>query len=163
MEHSRRVVRRLAGVWVNVATLMLLAMFAINCIDIVGSKVFNVPFPGVVELTGYLMAMLIPAAAGIVLLEGQHVRIEIVTAKLPPAVTDMMDRAIALGLFLLISLLAWRMLAYGLDRHRTGEYSDTLHFPFYYVIYLSAVAMIPLCLVLLDRFLWGAASQDGSR
>ena len=153
MKTFERVVGTISNIAAHVATIMLLVMFAINCMDIVGSKLFSVPVPGVVELTGYLMAVLIPAAAAVVLLEGQHVRIEIVTAKLPLSVREWMDRIISLALGVLFSLLSWKMFTYGMDRHRSGEYSDTLQFPFYYVIYLVALAFIPFCLALIRGFL----------
>ena len=162
MKTFQRVVETINNIAADVATIMLLVMFAINCIDIVASKVFNVPFPGVVELTGYLMAVLIPAAAGLVFLEGQHVRIEIVTAKLPQAVREWMDRIISLALCVLFSFLSWKMFTYGMDRQRSGEYSDTLQLPFYYVIYLVALAFIPFCLALIRGFL-APSKTDGVR
>ena len=162
MKSLDRFVVKVSDVAANVATAMLVAMFAINCLDIVGSEFFNHPFPGVVEVTGYLMSMLIPAAAAQVLLEAQHVRIEIVTSRLPASVKSVIDRLISLGLCCLFALISWKMFAYGMDRQKSGEYSDTLQLPFYYVIYFVALAFVPFCLALLRNFL-SAAREEGAR
>jgi TRAP-type C4-dicarboxylate transport system permease small subunit len=162
MKKFARFTRKVGEIAADAAAIMLLAMFAINCIDIIGSKFFNLPFPGVVELTGYLMSILIPAAAALVFLEGEHILIDVVTEKLPEAVKNMMGRIISLALFFLFSVLVWKMFTYGMDRHRYGEYSDTLHFPFYYIIYCIALAFIPFCLALIQDFLSPSGKEKGS-
>ena len=162
MQRFKRITRKVSETAANAAALMLLAMFAINCIDIIGSKFFSLPFPGVVELTGYLMSVLIPAAAALVFLEGEHIFIPAVTEKLPESVKNIMDRIISLALFFLLVLITWKMFAYGMDRHSYGEYSDTLHFPFYYIIYCVALAFIPFCLALVQEFISPSRKEKDS-
>ena len=110
-------------------------MFVVNCADIIGTKFFNLPFPGAVELTGYMMSLLVPAAAALVFLQQQHIRIEVVTESMPQGVKDFLDRVIALIIFVLLSAIAWRMFIFGMKKHGYGEYSDELQFPYYYVSY----------------------------
>ncbi len=148
-QKGERLVGRISDAAVNAATLFMLVIFVIQVIDIIGSKLFNKPLNGVVELTGYFVAVLVPAAAAKVFLTHQHVRIEMVTQKLPARVNNAIDRVVNLVLGGLLSVLTWKTVAFGISKQQSGQYSDTLHFPFYLVIYFEAAALAVFSLVLL--------------
>jgi TRAP-type mannitol/chloroaromatic compound transport system permease small subunit len=148
-----RLVQKICSSSADVGTVMLLLLFVLNCSDIVGSKVFNAPVLGVVELTGYLQSLLIPMAAGLVLLYRQHIRIEIVTDKLPERAKTIIDGLVALLLLCLFSVLVWQLFRYAFAIQSAGEYSNTLHLPHYYVIYLTGASLVPFCFALLRDFL----------
>ena len=58
----------------------------------------------------------------------------------------MIDGTISIVLLALFVTIAWQYFQYGIEKHLRGEYSHSLKLPFYYIIYLSSIAFIPLCL-----------------
>jgi TRAP-type C4-dicarboxylate transport system permease small subunit len=154
MQKFERIIQKSSNISADIACVLLLAIFVMNCFDIAGSKLFNWPFPGGVELTGYFQSLLIPAAAALVFLARMHIRIEIVTEKLPKRVLEVMDGIIALILFLLMGIFVWQIILFGISKQTGGEYSQTLHFPFYIIIYLMGLAFVPICLAALRDFVY---------
>jgi TRAP-type C4-dicarboxylate transport system permease small subunit len=148
-------IHKTSNISADIASVFLLLLFVLNCTDIIGSKFFIFPVPGSVELTGYLQALLIPAASALVLFSHMHIKIEIVTEKLPKRVIEVMDGIVSLALFVLVGILIWQIIVFGMAKQDGGEYSNTLHWPFYIVIYLMALAFVPLCLALLRNFIFG--------
>lgn len=148
-------IQKTSNISADIASIFLLLLFVLNCMDIVGSKFFTWPVPGSVELTGYLQSLLIPAAAALVLLRHMHIKIEIVTEKLPKRAIEVVDGIVSLVLFFLIGILIWQIIVFGMAKQDGGKYSNTLHLPFYIVIYLMALAFVPLWLALLRDFIYG--------
>jgi TRAP-type C4-dicarboxylate transport system permease small subunit len=146
-------VRKISNWFANIGAAMLLLICLITFLDIVGSKFFALPFPGSVELTGFLQTMLIPFAAAITLLYGQHIKVEIFTDRLPEHVKAIIDSVISLLLCLFILVLIWQTVVFAIAIQTSGEYSNTLRLPLSPVIYIMAFALISLCLAFLLGFL----------
>lgn len=146
-------VKKISNWFANIGAAMLLLICLITFLDIVGSKFFALPFPGSVELTGFLQTMLIPFAAALTLLFGQHIKVEIFTDFLSEQVKAIIDSIISLVLCLFILVLIWQAIVFGIDIQTSGEYSNTLHLPLSPVIYIMAFALISLCLAFLLGFL----------
>jgi TRAP-type C4-dicarboxylate transport system permease small subunit len=146
-------VKKISDWFANVGAAMLLLICLITFLDIVGSKFFALPFPGSVELTGFLQTMLIPFAGALTLLYGQHIRVEIFTDRLPEQVKVIIDGIISLVLCLFILVLIWQTVVFGIAIQISGEYSNTLRLPMSPVIYIMAFALVSLCLAFLLGFL----------
>jgi len=151
METFIRFVHKISRISGRIAIVMILAIFIVTCLDIIATKL-RLRIPDAVEIVGYLQSILIPAGAAVVLFKRQHIRVEIFTYKLPERVIQIIDGVVSLALFFLFSLIAWHYFNYGISKHLRGEYSSSLRFPFYYIIYLTAIAFIPLCLATLSEF-----------
>jgi TRAP-type C4-dicarboxylate transport system permease small subunit len=147
-----KLVMKIDYIALDVASVMILIMFVMNCADILGQKLLNYPVPGDVELTGYVQSILIPAAAGAVFLARGHIRIELATEWMPPRAKEILDGIISLIVFVLIAILIWQIFVFGMAKQSVGEYSNTLHLPFYYVIYAMGLAFVPFALSLLLDF-----------
>jgi TRAP-type C4-dicarboxylate transport system permease small subunit len=146
-------VKKISDWFANIGAAMLLLICLITFLDIVGSKFFALPFPGSVELTGFLQTMLIPFAGALTLLYGQHIRVEIFTDRLPEQVKVIIDGIISLVLCLFILVLIWQTVVFGIAIQISGEYSNTLRLPMSPVIYIMAFALVSLCLAFLLGFL----------
>ncbi len=146
-------VKKISDWCANMGAAMLLLICLITFLDIVGSKFFALPFPGSVELTGFLQTMLIPFAAALTLLFGQHIKVEIFTDFLPEHVIPIIDSIISLVLCLFILVLSWQTVVFGIAIQTSGEYSNTLRLPLSPVIYIMAFSLISLCLAFLLGFL----------
>ena len=151
MERFIQFVHKISRISGRIAIVMILAIFIITCLDIIATKL-RIRIPDAVEIVGYLQSILIPAGAAVVFFKRQHIRVEIFTYKLPEEVIRIIDSIVSLVLFFLFSLIAWRYFNYGISKHLRGEYSSSLRFPFYFIIYLTAIAFIPLCLATLSEF-----------
>ncbi len=137
----------------NAGAALLLLIPIITFLDILGTKLFDLPVPGSIELTGYLQALLIPCAAAVTLLCGQHIKVEIFTARVPESIKAVLDGVISLILFCVIIVVIWQSIISGMSFQSVGEYSAALHLPIHYIVYAMAFAFVPLCFAFLHDFL----------
>ena len=89
-----------------VAGLLVFAMTVLIVADVVLRNLFNATLPASVELTEYALFYASPFAAPWLLKRGQHIRIDVLVTRVPPAVGWAMEIAsdlIGLALSLLMS------------------------------------------------------------
>ena len=145
--------RRLSGWFEWIGCAALLVVMVITSIDVIGAKVFLWRIFGAIDMVMLSQLVAIAFACAVTLIVGRHVRVEFIVARLPQraqAVIDSIVLLLGLGLFILI---IWRLYVYGHSFQTTGEYSATARIPFYPFAYGIALAIIPVCLVLLQQFL----------
>jgi len=148
-----RVVDLLNGYLETIGVCMLFIVLIINIADIIGSKVFRYPFPGIVEVVGFFHAIAIAFGIGITHIVRQHIRMEIVVDRLPKHVRPILDSIVALFLLVLCITISWQVIKLGLSFKAVGEISGTLHLPVHYFAYLVAFGFIGICLAVLREFL----------
>lgn len=145
--------RRLSDWFQWIGLLGLLLMMVITCIDVVGSKVFRSPLLGSIDMVVLAQIVAISFAASMALILGRHIEVEFFVKMLPRrvgAVISSFVLLLGLGLFMVI---VWRLSVLGHSFQTTGEYSATVHIPYYPFAYGIALACIPVCLVFLVKFL----------
>ena len=153
LDKLERFNRRLSNWFEWIGLLGLLVMMVITCIDVVGAKVFRSPLLGALDIVMLAQTVAIAFAASMVLILGRHIQVEFFVARLPrraQAVINSIVPLIGLGLFMGI---VWRLSVLGHLFQTTGEYSATIHIPYYPFAYGIALASIPVCLVFLLEFL----------
>ena len=137
--------------WIGLAGMLL--MMAITCIDVVGAKVFHWRLLGAIDIVTLSQIVAIAFAASIALILRRHIQVEFVVKLLPrraQAVIDSFILMLGLGLFIVI---IWRLSVLGYSFQTSGEYSATVRIPYYPFAYGIALACIPVCLVLILKFL----------
>jgi len=137
--------------WIGLAGMLL--MMAITCIDVVGAKVFHWRLFGAIDTVMLSQIVAIAFAASMALIVGRHIQVEFVIARLPrraQAVIDSIVLLLGLGLF---SLIIWQLCVLGYTFQTSGEHSQSAYIPYYPFAYCIALASIPVCLVLLLKFL----------
>ena len=128
-------------------------MMVITCIDVVGAKVFMSPLLGAIDIVMLSQIVAIAFAASMALIVGRHIRVEFVFDLLPKRVQAVVNSfVILLGLGLFIVII-WRLGVLGHSYQTSGEYSATAYIPLYPFAYIVALASIPVCLVLIQKFL----------
>jgi TRAP-type C4-dicarboxylate transport system permease small subunit len=145
--------RRLSDWFQWIGLVGLLLMMVITCIDVVGAKVFRSPLLGALDMVMLSQVVAIAFAASMALILGRHIEVEFFVKMLPrraQAVINSFVLLLGLGLFIVI---VWRLSVLGHLFQTTGEYSATIHIPYYPFAYGIALASIPVCLVFLVRFL----------
>jgi len=137
--------------WIGLAGMLL--MMAITCIDVVGAKVFHWRLLGAIDIVTLSQIVAIAFAASIALIIGRHIQVEFFIARLPRRAQAVIDSFILMLGFGLFIVIIWRLSVLGYSFQTSGEYSATVRIPYYPFAYGIALACIPVCLVLILKFL----------
>lgn len=132
-------------------------MIALTGVDVVGSKVARLPVPGSLDMMALAQLLAIAFAAAATQIERRHVSVEFVVHRLPRRLRLVLECAVELLSLALFALLVWRLGHLGLYQQTGNETSPTIRVPLAPFTYLAALALVPVCLVLLQRFLSSAA------
>ena len=153
LDKFERFNHRLSGwfEWIGLAGLLLI--MAITCIDVVLAKVFKSPILGALDIVQLSQIVAMSFACSMTLILRRHIQVDFIFDLLPrraQAVINSIVLLLGLGLFIVI---IWRLCVLGYAFQTSGEYSMTAYIPFYPFAYGTALACIPVCLVLLLEFL----------
>lgn len=126
-----------------IAALLIFAMTALIVADVVLRNRFNATIPASVELTEYAMFYAATFAAPWLLRRGQHIRIDIVVARVPPFIGWIMEILCDLIGLALSLLMSW----YGIAMVLRSFRGDTLIvknliFPEWYVLWPLPVMFV---------------------
>jgi len=145
--------RRLSDWFEWIGLVGLLLVMVITCIDVVGAKVFRWRLYGALDIVMLFQIVAIAFAVSMTLILGRHIQVEFFFKLLPRrarAIINSFVLLLGLGLF---SMIIWRLSVLGYSFQTSGEYSATIHIPYYPFAYGIALASIPVWLVLLLEFL----------
>ena len=152
---------RLSGCfeWIGMAALLLIML--ITSIDVVGAKLFVWRLPGSIDIVMVSQTVAIAFAAAMLLILGRHVRVTFLVDRIPKraqTVTEIIIHIFELGLFILI---VWRLFVFGHYMQMGGEGTGTIRIPLYPFGYGIAVALIPVCLVIILKLVNSLARAVG--
>ena len=148
--------------WLNwVAGAGLVAMLGLVVVDIVGIKLFQWPIPGGIEMVGFLGVVVVAFAIAYTLVLRGHIQVEFAVMRLPERVQAGITAFVSLLGLALFALLVWRSYDFGRILQVTGEVSMTQGIPFYLFVYAIAFCCIPVCLVLLMKFIRSVTKAVG--
>lgn len=131
----------------------LVAMMFLTGSDVTLRYIFNRPIPGSMEVTEFMMAMVIGLGLAYCALQKGHVRVDIVLSRLPRLAQVVMNSIasfIFLGLFILIT---WRTAYRAESMMDQGLVSQVLYIPVYPFALVVTAGCAVLCLVLLKDFI----------
>lgn len=137
--------------WISFAGLLL--MMAVTCVDVVGTKLFQAPLFGSIDMVVLLQLLGVSFAGSITLVTDRHIRVDFFWNLLPRVARNLLDSLVHLLLFGFLASLVWRLFALGFSFQAGGEESATARIPLFPFIYSAAVACIPMCLVYFQQFL----------
>jgi TRAP-type C4-dicarboxylate transport system permease small subunit len=137
--------------WVGIAA--LLTIMSVTCIDVIGAKLFLKPVFGAIDIVMLSQAVAISFGAAMSFILGRHVQVEFFVMRMPRRAQAGIDSLVHfLGLFF-FGLVVWRLCVHGYSFQAGGEASATAYIPFYPFAYGIALAIVPLCIVLLLRLI----------
>jgi TRAP-type C4-dicarboxylate transport system permease small subunit len=153
LEKFDRFNRKISGwvEWVGFGALFL--MVALTCVDVIGAKIFLLPVPGSLDIIMLAQLIAISFAGAMVLIQGRHVQVEFFMILLPKRLQSLVDALINVLCMVFFIIIVWRLFVHGYDLQTGGEVTMTAGIPMAPFTYASALAMIPFCLVFLQRFL----------
>jgi TRAP-type C4-dicarboxylate transport system permease small subunit len=131
----------------TVAGVALVMIMALTVTDVI-LRSLGSPIVGTFELVALCGAVVIGFSIPFNSWVRGHIYVDFFVMKFPQGVRKVVHtvtRLMGLGLF---GLMAWNLLKMGLDLHRSGEVSATLHVPFYPIVYGVGIACFLQSLVL---------------
>ena len=153
LEKFDRFNRKISGwvEWVGFGALFL--MVVLTCVDVLGAKIFLLPVPGSLDITMLAQLIAVSFAGAMVLILGRHVQVEFFMILFPKRFQSLVDAFINLICLVFFIIIVWRLFVHGYDLQSGGEVTMTAGIPMAPFAYAAALAMIPFCLVFLQRFL----------
>ena len=153
LEKLDRFNRKISGwvEWVGFGALFL--MVVLTCVDVIGAKIFLLPVPGSLDITMLAQLISVSFAGAMVLILGRHVQVEFFMVMFPKRFQSLIDALINLLCLVFFIIIVWRLFIHGYDLQTGREVTMTAGIPMAPFTYASALAMIPFCLVFLQRFL----------
>ena len=153
LEKFDRFNRKICGwvEWIGFGALFLIVV--LTCVDVIGAKIFLLPVPGSLDITMLAQLIAVSFAGAMVLILGRHVSVEFFMVMLPKRFQVLVDAFINLICMFFFIIIVWRLFVHGYDLQTGGEVTMTAGIPMAPFTYAAALAMIPFCLVFLQRFL----------
>lgn len=142
------------------AALLLLVLLATGNVAL---RLFRVPFGGTYEVVAFLGAVVIAGALGHTQKKKDHIVVEILSERFPPAVKRVLDGASYAVSAALFTVVTWRVFLHGLMIQRSGELSETLKIPFHPFVYAVAAGFAVLVVTLLLDLLGVMYGPRGKR
>ncbi|MDA0651856.1 MAG: TRAP transporter small permease [Proteobacteria bacterium] len=150
----------------RVAAVFLLAMVAINVVDVGLREGLNAPIFGTHEIVVFMLAAVAFLAIPEVFLRDQHITIELIDQVIPDRAANWLRAFGSLCALVYIVLLAWFMGQPALDYIEFNEITMDLQIPLIWQAALILTGMATAAIaafVLLLRDIGRATGQDGGR
>jgi TRAP-type C4-dicarboxylate transport system permease small subunit len=113
----------------RVAAIFLLAMVAINVIDVGLRTTINAPIFGTHEIVVFMLAAVAFLAIPEVFLRNQHITIELIDQVIPDRAVDYLRTFGSLCALIFVALLAWHMVQPALDYIEFDEITMDIQLP----------------------------------
>ena len=119
------------------SSLVLFALMAMTCVDVVGRYFFNSPLDGATELTQLMMGVIIFAVLPTVCFREEHISVDLMDIWFPERLINSRQLVISIITTVAMSAVAWRV---WIVAERTTEYGDSTEFlgiayaPIYYFV-----------------------------
>jgi TRAP-type C4-dicarboxylate transport system permease small subunit len=132
--------------WVCYAgMLLILPLMLLTTADVIGRAAWSRPIPGIVELSSYALDVFILLGLAYTQQVKGHVRVSMLTSRMPPRVQIFFEILVALLSLFIIALLAWQGFVVGLEETAVSDMLRIAQRPFKLLV---GVAALLLCLEL---------------
>jgi TRAP-type C4-dicarboxylate transport system permease small subunit len=129
------------------------AMALTELIDVIGSKVFEMPLPGSTETTAALQVVAIAGGLAYSKIDDRHIRVDFLLDFLPErgkAVLDVFSSILGLGF---LAVAAWMSYEHGLNLFESGTRTLLLGIPLSPLAFWIALCCLPMCCVIITELL----------
>ncbi len=138
-----------SSVFNMVASVSLVGMMLLTCLDVFMRYFFSSPLTGTYDIVSLLGAILAAFAMPYTMLKRGHVAVEILVQSLSRGkqlTIETFTHLLGISLFL---VMVWQALLLSADMKAVGEVTPTLLLPFYPILDCMAVCFLGLCLAIL--------------
>ena len=137
----------------RVASVALFCMMFLTIADVFLRKVFSSSILGTVEVTEFLMLILVFFALSQTEVLNGHVKVDLVMGRFSERTQAAVDMITQLICFLLFGLFTWSALVYSQKMREAAEVSQDLWIPKYPFVYVVLIGCAVLSLALLIKFI----------
>jgi TRAP-type C4-dicarboxylate transport system permease small subunit len=123
-------------------------MMFLMAVDVGGRYVFNSPIPGALELSEYMMAVIVPFSIAYCAYHRAHVAVDLIAQKLPKKVQGILDVVMTGITTVLAILICWQNFLYIGEMYLSEMTSPVLKIPAYPFIIPLTVGMGVFALIL---------------
>ncbi len=146
----------------TLATLLLVGLILLTCVDVVARSWFNAPVNGAFELTQLMLAAVIFAALPMTTAAGEHIEVELLTQSAGPTSQRFFMALGQLISALVLFVLSWRLWAHAAKLGRDGAVTNSLELSMapigYFAAFSCALSGFIALLMLKQR--WTAKSGE---
>ena len=146
--------------WVNplcrlishVASAILFLMMLLTITDVFLRKVFSKSILGTVEITEFMLVVVIFFALAHTEVLNGHVKVDLVMSRAGKRTQGVVDMITQFVCFILVGLITWSTLIYSEKMRVSGEVSQDVWIPVYPFVYVVALGCAVLAVTLLIKF-----------
>jgi TRAP-type C4-dicarboxylate transport system permease small subunit len=131
------------------AAAVLTAMMALTGLDVIMRYIFDRPVSGTLEITEFMMAIVIAFGLAYCAVQKRHVRIDIVISRFPKRAQALMDAIANLAFLGLFVMIAWRSALRMQSMFKGQLTSAVLFIPKWPFLLLVIIGSAILCIVVL--------------
>lgn len=135
-----------------IASVVLFLMMILTITDVVLRKTLSKSILGTVEVTEFLMVIVIFFTLAHTEILNGHVKVDLVMSRFGERAQSLVDMITQFICFILCVLITWSTLIYAEVMRVSGEVSQDLWVPIYPFIYVVAMGCAVLALTLLMKF-----------
>jgi len=137
----------------RIASGVLFCMMLLTIADVFLRKVFSQSILGTVEVTEFMMVILVFFAVAQTEVLNGHVKVDLVMSRFGERTQALVDTITQLVCFFLFGLFTWSALVYSGKMRTSAEVSQDLWIPIYPFVYVVVAGCALLSLTLLIKFL----------
>jgi TRAP-type C4-dicarboxylate transport system permease small subunit len=137
--------------YISAAFLFLLML--LTCGDVTLRYLFNKPITGSLELTEFMMAIIVSLALAYCALKKGHVRVDLIVSKLPKRVQLIMESIANIAFLAFVALMTWRIIYRAWQMVEVNQITAILRIPVFPFVLVVAAGTTVLCIVLLKNII----------
>ena len=135
----------------RIASVFLFLMMCLTITDVVLRKLYSQSILGTVEVTEFMLLIVIFFALAQTEVLNGHVKVDLVMSRFAPRIRAVVDLITQFTCFVLSVMITWSTLVYSGRMKAAGEVSQDLWIPIYPFVYVVAVGCAALAFTLLIK------------
>jgi TRAP-type C4-dicarboxylate transport system permease small subunit len=149
--------------WLTVlSAIAALIIMVLVTVDVLMRRFLNMPITGSFEISCALLVVIIFCCVAWVMTERGHIVVDIISSRYPQRLGAVMSTIALFFSMIVVGLICWGSIRFGLDQFRVGEASVLLHLPVAPFIFVLAFGSALLAVVILIQFINSlAGSKEG--
>ncbi|MGD9012237.1 MAG: TRAP transporter small permease, partial [Desulfobacterales bacterium] len=128
------------------ASVSLITMILLTCLDVSMRYFFSRPIAGTYDLVSLMGAVIAAFAMPYTMLKKGHVAVDLVVRKLSPGKQLVVETVTHVVGILLFIVMVWQCVILASDMKDAGEVTPTLLLPYYPIVYFMSLCFFMLCL-----------------
>ncbi len=137
----------------NIGSGVIALMMLITVADVIGRRIFNQPIPGAMELSIFMMVIVVFFSIAYCEFRRGHIAIGLVVSRLRQSSQVIIDSLMYILFLATFGWLTWQLCLYAIDVWRNNTVSGVLEVPTFPFIFVAAFGCALLSLVVIMHLL----------